>query len=75
MPKMVNEISTAYEIAMRKKAKPAQIPGYPGNALSKNQGDPVMLDEYRSIVGKILYYTTKMAPDIGNATRELAKTF
>jgi hypothetical protein len=31
-----------------------------------------MLDKYRSIVGKILYYTTKMAPDIGNAARELA---
>jgi hypothetical protein len=31
-----------------------------------------MLDKYRSIVEKILYYTTKMAPDIGNAARELA---
>jgi hypothetical protein len=72
MPKMVDEISAAYENAKKEKARPAQTPGYPGKTLSKNEGDPVMLDEYKSIVGKILYCTTKMASDIGNAARELA---
>jgi hypothetical protein len=32
----------------------------------------VELDAYRSIVGKIMYYATKIAPDISNAARELA---
>jgi hypothetical protein len=31
-----------------------------------------MLDEYRSLVGKIMYYTTKLAPELSNAARELA---
>jgi hypothetical protein len=39
--------------------------------LGTNQADLVMLDDHRSTVGKILYYTTKMAPDIRNAAREL----
>jgi hypothetical protein len=32
----------------------------------------VELDAYISIVGKIMYYATKIAPDICNAVRELA---
>jgi hypothetical protein len=32
----------------------------------------VDLDGYRSIVGKIMYYATKIAPEICNAVRELA---
>jgi hypothetical protein len=32
----------------------------------------VELDTYRSIVGKIMYYATKLAPEICNAVRELA---
>jgi hypothetical protein len=31
-----------------------------------------MLDEYRSIVGNILYYTTKMSTDVKNTARESA---
>jgi hypothetical protein len=32
----------------------------------------VGIDGYRSIVGKIMYYVTKIAPEICNAVRELA---
>jgi hypothetical protein len=28
------------------------------------------IDAYRSIVGKIMYYATKIAPEICNAVRE-----
>jgi hypothetical protein len=35
MPKMVDALSAAYEHAKRKKARPAQTPGYPGKTLSK----------------------------------------
>jgi hypothetical protein len=30
------------------------------------------IDSYRSIVGKLMYYATKIAPHICNAVRELA---
>jgi hypothetical protein len=30
------------------------------------------IDAYRSIVGNIMYYETKIAPEIFNAVRELA---
>jgi hypothetical protein len=32
----------------------------------------VRLEEFRSLVGKIMYYTTKLAPVSNNAARELA---
>jgi hypothetical protein len=40
--------------------------------LEKNQGEIENLDDYRSIVGKIMYYTTKLAPELSNVARELA---
>ena len=32
-----------------------------------------MIDEYRSLVGKLLYYTVKIGLDCANATRDLAR--
>ena len=32
-----------------------------------------MLEEYRSLVGKLLYYTVKVGPDCANAIRDLAR--
>jgi hypothetical protein len=32
----------------------------------------IELDAYKSIVGKIMYYATKIAPEICNAVRELS---
>jgi hypothetical protein len=55
-----------------KKAKEYATPGTPGKTLRKNEGNMVDLDAYRSIVGKIMYYATKIAPGICNAVRELA---
>jgi hypothetical protein len=57
MPKMVDAISAAYEKAIGKKARPAQTPGCPGKTLSNDQGDPVMLDKYKSILER--YFTTQ----------------
>ena len=41
--------------------------------LKKNESDTVMLDEYRSLVGKLMYYTVKVGPDCANAVRDLAR--
>jgi hypothetical protein len=70
MPKMIEEKIAKFEKATGKKAKAYATPGYPGKTLRKNEGAMIELDAYRSIVGKILYYATKIAPDISNAARE-----
>jgi hypothetical protein len=72
MPKMIKEIEEKYTETTGKSAKAAPTPGYPGTTLSKNTGDMVKLDEYRSIVGKLMYYMCKIAPELSNAVRELA---
>lgn len=41
--------------------------------MTKNTDSVVKLDNYRCMVGKILYYTTKIAPDCANAIRELSQ--
>jgi hypothetical protein len=71
MPKMIYEISEKFEQARGKKAKKCATPGTPGKTLKKNEGYMVDIDAYRSIVGKIMYYATKIAPEICNAVREL----
>jgi hypothetical protein len=61
MPKMIDEISEKFEQARGKKAKEYATPGTPGKTLKKNKGNMVDIDAYRSIVGKIMYYATKIA--------------
>jgi hypothetical protein len=56
------------------RGKPAKIyasPGTPGKKWRTNEGTMLDLDAYRSIVGMIMYYETKIAPEICNAVREL----
>jgi hypothetical protein len=72
MPKMIEEISENFEKARGKKAKVYTTPGAPGKTLRKNEGAMIDIDAYRSIVGKLMYYATKIAPEICNAVRELA---
>ena len=64
MPKMVEEISQAYKDVIGKSAKEHDTPGFPGKTLNKYEGEPVYHEEYRSIVGKMMYLITKTAPDI-----------
>jgi hypothetical protein len=72
MPKMIGKRSEKFEQARGNKAKEYATPGTPGKTLKKNEGNMVEIDAYRSIVGKIIYYATKIAPEICNAVRELA---
>jgi hypothetical protein len=72
MDKMIEDIRIKFKAAVGRDAKLASTPGFPGQMLTKNIGDSVMLDEYRSLVGKIMYYATKIGPDISNAARDLA---
>jgi hypothetical protein len=72
MPKLIEEIISNYKKATGKEAKMSNVPATPGKCLRKHEGQPMKLDEYRSLVGKIMYYTTKLAPELSNAARELA---
>jgi hypothetical protein len=70
---LIDDIVKHFELATGRPAQEASTPGYPGKTLTKNEGEMVMLDEYRSLTGKIMYLTTKIAPELSNAARELAQ--
>jgi hypothetical protein len=72
MPKIIEEIKDIYKKATDNKSKIHTKPGTPGKCLMKHTGEPIKIDEYRYLVGKIMYYTTKLAPELSNAARELA---
>jgi hypothetical protein len=74
MPKMLEEVRAAYLEATGKDLKPADTPGYPGKTIPKiAEGEHLHKPTaYRSILGKLMYYMTKLAPEIANAVRELA---
>jgi hypothetical protein len=72
MPKMIDESSEKFEQARGKRTKEYATPGTPGKTLMKNDGNMLDINAYRSIVGKIMYYATKIAPEICNAVSELA---
>ena len=40
--------------------------------MTSHSGDPINVDVYKSLVGKLLYYMTKVAPEMANACRELS---
>ena len=62
-----------YETFIQNKVKLSEVPASPGKYLLKNKGQIYQLEEYRSLIGKILYYTNKISPECANAVRELSK--
>jgi hypothetical protein len=75
MEKMRLDIIATMEKCAGKSMRHFQTPGYPGTTLLKS--DPIYDDKidensYRTIMGKIQYFQTKIGPTICNATRELA---
>jgi hypothetical protein len=54
MPKLIEEIIINYKTATGKEAKLSSVPATPGKCLRKNEGQTLMLDAYRSLVGKIM---------------------
>jgi hypothetical protein len=71
---MRDEIVKKYEsFAKKEQIKETTTPGNPRKHLMKYDGEPVKLDAYRLIVGKVLYYDKKVAPDMNNVVQELAQ--
>jgi hypothetical protein len=73
MNEIIQEASDKFLNVIGHVANLAPTPGYPNKTLSKHKGDPIMITEYRSLVGKCMYYTTKVGPECVNAARELAQ--
>ena len=72
MNKKVIDIVNSYEEHTQTKVKEYDTPGTPNKNLIKNDQDIVNLDEFRSLVGKLMFFTTKVCPKIGAATRALS---
>ena len=61
-----------YERYTKDKVKPFETPGKPHEYLDKHMGEPLDIDEYRSLVGKMMFFTTKLGLKTGAATRALS---
>ena len=72
MPKIMKDIFDKYKETVGKDPKLADMPGFPGTGLNKNEGEIVDQEAYRSLVGKMQYLTTKVAPKLANSVRELS---
>ena len=73
MDDKAKEIIQAYQKATGKTPKSYKTPGKPGEILVKHDGDPVMHSEYRSILGKLMFYVTKISPECSYACGQLAR--
>ena len=73
MEKNATEIIKYYEKITGESAKVYKAPGWQNSVLNKNEKETIMLEEYRSLVGKLLYYTVNVGPDCANVARDLAR--
>ena len=72
MDSKVKETIRKYEEFIGREAKVCESLGKPNRHLIKNEGEAIDIDDCRSFVGQLTFFTTKLGPKIGNATRELS---
>ena len=72
MEDMRKEIIDKFEGVTGKPVGSYQTPAMSNQQLRKNLGEPIKRTDYQSILGQLLYYTTKIAPPMSNAVRELS---
>jgi len=73
MEKKVQDIVDTYEAFIGTEAKVFDSPGAPNSVLDKNEGEVVDINMYRSLVGKIMFFVTKIGPKMCNVVRDLAR--
>ena len=73
MDDKAKEIIDSYQKATGLTPKVHQTPGKPSEVLMKNNGQPVRHSDYRSILGKLMFYVTKIAPECSFACGQLAR--
>ena len=67
-----DEILNDWREITGKEPKPAKTPRFPGETLTKNEGDEVDKESYRKLLGRLMWFTRKLMPEALNAIRELA---
>ena len=72
MDKKIKNIIKVYEEHIGREAKIYDTPGKPNEYLGKHDGEPVEIEKYRSLVGQIMFFTTKLGLKLGNSTRALS---
>jgi len=72
MPKKVMATVQQFEKHVGRTIKTYRTPGIPNEHLVKHVGDPVEIDQYRSLVGQIMFFTTKVSLKTGAAIRALS---
>ena len=73
MDDKAQEVIDAYEKVTGLNARVQNTPGKPGEALDKNAGPAVKQAEYRSVLGKLMFYVTKISPECSYACGQLAR--
>ena len=73
MDDFVMGMANDYKTTFGQFPKAATSPALPGTNLRKNEGTPLSHKEFRSIVGKLLYFVKKIGPVCANACRELSQ--
>ena len=72
MEKDVKKLVEDYEKYTGSDLRVQKTPGAPGTTLCKSDlEDPDNINKYRSFVGQLMWYTTKLGPDVENSAREL----
>ena len=70
--KYVRKLVEGYKNYTGSNLKVQKSPGALGTTISKSESEETdNINKYRSFVGKLMYYTTKVGPDVMNTTREL----
>ena len=63
MEDKAQEIIRAYKKATGTTPRVQKTPGKPGEFLDKHEGEPIKYTEYRSILGKLTFYVSKVSPE------------
>ena len=73
MENFVQGMTKDFQSLFGRLPKIATTPGLPGVCLRKNTSEAIKHAEYRSMVGKILYFVKKVSPVCANACREMSQ--
>ena len=65
MNKKADAIVKHYENYINGKVKEYNTPGFPNENLNKNDGEVLDIDDFRSLVGKGMFFGTKVSPKVG----------
>jgi len=73
MEKKVNDIVNFFEDITGEDVTIYDTPGFPDSVLKKNEGDTIKVEAYRTLVGKSMFYTTKVGLKQSNVVRDLSR--